>query len=76
MENFEITELEKDIIVKHMFPLNIALPRYRETVVIILVDKYCGLIEVAANAAAVMTYAAASMIQTIRSKWLEVFSAE
>lgn len=76
MENFEITELEKDIIVKHMFPLNLALPRYRETVVIILVDKYCGLIEVAANAAAVMTYAAASMIRTIRSKWLEVFSAE
>ncbi len=45
-ENFYISELEGDIIEKHMFPLNItAVPRYRETVVIVLVDKYCGLLE-------------------------------
>lgn len=42
---FELTELEKDIIEKHMFPLNPKLPKHRETVIIILVDKYCGLIE-------------------------------
>jgi len=29
-----------------MFPLNItAFPKYRETLVIVLVDKYCGLLE-------------------------------
>ena len=34
------------MIEKHMFPLNItALPKYRETLVIVLVDKYCGLLE-------------------------------
>lgn len=45
-ENFIITDIEKDIIEKHMFPLNItAVPKYRETVVIVLVDKYCGLLE-------------------------------
>ena len=45
-ENFFITALESDIIEKHMFPLNItAIPRYRETVVIVIVDKYCGLLE-------------------------------
>ncbi len=45
-ENFYISDLEKDIIEKHMFPLNItAVPRYRETLVIVLVDKYCGLLE-------------------------------
>ena len=45
-ENFYISELESDIIGKHMFPLNItAVPRHRETVVIVLVDKYCGLLE-------------------------------
>lgn len=43
--NFELTECEKDIILKHMFPLTIKLPSYKETVVIIFVDKYCGLIE-------------------------------
>ncbi len=42
---FELTDMEKDIIVKHMFPLNIGFPRYRETVVIILTDKFCGLVE-------------------------------
>ena len=46
---FELTPREKDIILKHMFPLTITPPSYRETVVIILVDKYCGLIETAAH---------------------------
>ena len=45
---FDITECEGDIIRKHMFPMTIALPRYKETVIIILVDKYCGLIETVA----------------------------
>lgn len=45
-ENFYISDIESDIIEKHMFPLNItAIPRYRETLVIVLVDKYCGLLE-------------------------------
>lgn len=46
---FLLSELECDIIEKHMFPLNIALPRYRETVVIIMVDKFCGLLETIAG---------------------------
>jgi len=45
-EHFYVTDLERDMIEKHMFPLNItALPKYRETLVIVMVDKYCGLIE-------------------------------
>lgn len=45
-ENFYVSDLESDMIEKHMFPLNLtALPKYRETLVIVLVDKYCGLIE-------------------------------
>lgn len=44
-KHFELTPREKDIICKHMFPMTMALPKYRETVVIILVDKYCGLME-------------------------------
>ncbi len=46
---FEITPVEEDIIKKHMFPMNIALPSYKETVVIICVDKICGAWEVIAH---------------------------
>ncbi|MDD6827788.1 MAG: HD family phosphohydrolase [Oscillospiraceae bacterium] len=46
-QHFELTECEKDIILKHMFPLTITPPSYKETIVIVLVDKYCGLIETA-----------------------------
>jgi len=44
-QHFELTECEKDIIKNHMFPVTIRFPRYKETMVIILVDKYCGAIE-------------------------------
>ncbi|MDO5559132.1 MAG: HD family phosphohydrolase [Oscillospiraceae bacterium] len=47
--HFELDEREQDIILKHMFPLTLRLPSYKETVVIILVDKYCGFIETAFN---------------------------
>ncbi|MCQ2465180.1 MAG: HD family phosphohydrolase [Oscillospiraceae bacterium] len=43
--HFNLSAREKDIILKHMFPLTITPPRYMETFVIVFVDKYCGLIE-------------------------------
>lgn len=43
---FEITPVEEDIIKKHMFPMNIALPKYKETVIITITDKVCGVWEV------------------------------
>lgn len=33
----------EDIILKHMFPLNIRLPKYKETWVVTLIDKKCSL---------------------------------
>lgn len=47
--NFELSECEKDIILKHMFPLTIKPPSYKETVIIVIVDKYCGLAEIFSN---------------------------
>lgn len=44
--DFELTEIEKDIIAKHMFPLNIRLPRYRESYIVCLADKICSSYEV------------------------------
>ena len=38
-EDFAISPIEADIIRKHMWPLNIKPPRYRETVIITLADK-------------------------------------
>lgn len=43
---FELSALEKDIIVKHMWPLTLGLPRHRESFIITFVDKYCSLVEI------------------------------
>ena len=36
---------EKDIIIKHMWPVTLAFPRYKETFWMIYVDKYLAVIE-------------------------------
>ena len=45
-EHFWLNKREKDIIVKHMWPLTIRLPRYKEAYVVSFVDKYCAILEV------------------------------
>ena len=42
---FDLNKKEKDIILKHMWPVTIRLPRYPESYIITLVDKYCALQE-------------------------------
>ena len=44
---FALNKTEKDIIVKHMWPLTIRLPRFKESYVVSIVDKYCALLEIA-----------------------------
>ena len=41
----ELNEIEKDAIVKHMWPCNIIPPKYKESYVITFVDKYCAVAE-------------------------------
>ena len=43
--DFELNDTERDMIKKHMFPLNPAPPRFKETAVLCLADKYCALRE-------------------------------
>lgn len=43
---FSLTEVEKDIIVKHMWPLTIILPKYKESFIVSCADKLCATIEV------------------------------
>lgn len=45
LDIFELNDKEKDIIKKHMWPLTIKLPSYRETYIVTLVDKYCATVE-------------------------------
>ena len=45
-KDFELTDIEMDIIAKHMFPLNIKLPRYKESYIVSLADKICSSYEV------------------------------
>ena len=37
-----VNEIEKNIIVSHMFPIYLALPKYKESVLVNLVDKVIG----------------------------------
>ena len=41
----DLNKKEKDIILKHMWPLTIKFPRYKESFLLTLVDKYCALSE-------------------------------
>lgn len=42
MRDFSLREIEKDIIVKHMFPLNITPPKYKESFIVCFADKVCA----------------------------------
>lgn len=44
---FEISPVERDIILKHMWPITVIPPKYLESYVICLTDKYCGACEIA-----------------------------
>lgn len=42
---FDLNEIEKDIIVKHMWPLTVVPPKTMEGFVVMYADKYCGFME-------------------------------
>lgn len=44
--HFELNKMEKDIIVKHMWPLTFWFPKYKESFVVSFVDKYCAILEI------------------------------
>jgi hypothetical protein len=41
----EVNAIEEDMIAKHMWPMTLKLPKYRETYVITVIDKYCAVLE-------------------------------
>ena len=46
---FDLTDKEKDMILRHMWPLTPVPPKSREGMAIIYADKFCGLAETAAR---------------------------
>ena len=42
---FTLNDLEKDIILNHMWPVTFSVPKYLETFIVTFVDKYCALKE-------------------------------
>lgn len=44
---FRLTKTEKDIIVKHMFPLTLKFPKYPESYITTITDKYLCVAEIA-----------------------------
>lgn len=46
---FSISELEGDMILNHMFPMTLRLPRHAETYIITIVDKFCATAELTAH---------------------------
>ena len=45
-ENFVLTDMEKDIILKHMWPLTVVPPKTAEGFIVSFADKYCSVAEV------------------------------
>lgn len=43
---FNLSGIERDVILKHMWPLTLRLPRCREAAVVCLMDKFCTLAEI------------------------------
>ncbi|GAA3020881.1 HD domain-containing protein [Tetragenococcus solitarius] len=58
----ELTDMEKDIIIKHMFGATIAPPRYKESYIVTMVDKYCAVKE-----------ASQPMSERIKHRWATTF---
>lgn len=42
---FDLNDKEKDIIIKHMWPVTLSLPKSREAFILTFVDKYCAISE-------------------------------
>lgn len=44
-QRFPLNDIERDIIVKHMWPLTISPPKYKEALIVSCLDKFCSVVE-------------------------------
>lgn len=43
---FKLNQIEENIIKTHMWPMNLKPPMFKESFIVMLVDKYCALVEI------------------------------
>lgn len=58
----ELSDLERDIILKHMWGATVAPPKYKESYIVTFVDKYCAVKE-----------ASEPMAKVVKNKWSQWF---
>lgn len=44
--DFGLNKIEENMILSHMFPLGWVIPKYKESIILCLVDKYCATYEI------------------------------
>jgi len=57
MKNFELNDLEKNIIISHMFPISFYIPKYKESLLVGFVDKVVATYEFALKFKSKLKYA-------------------
>lgn len=67
--DFSLTDVACDVIEKHMFPLNIRLPKYKESVVVSVADKICATKEVCRFVSRKMSAGLKRPVTYVRSRW-------
>ena len=45
-QHFDLSPIEEDIILKHMWPLTLSPPKHKASMLVCLVDKYCSFMEI------------------------------
>lgn len=48
--NFQLSDMEKNMILRHMWPLTPVPPKQKEGYVLLYADKFCSLAEIAGHA--------------------------
>ena len=56
IDNFDINKIEKNIIISHMFPIYLSIPKYKESILVNTVDKVIGFKELMRNFKCKFTY--------------------
>ena len=72
-KDFELSDIERNMIKSHMFPLNPVLPRYRESVILCVADKICAARETGSGVYGKARRTTCRTVSAVASKMAAVF---
>lgn len=71
---FDLNEIEKDAIVNHMWPCNsMGRPKYKESVIVSLSDKFCAIMEATSGSGRVVCKSTGDAVNTTTSKLISAY---